>query len=134
MVLLEAVTDEFAGSLDELYDDEGELSTLIESVRMTRALGAAEAFDDWNGGEFFPGVEVESDAEISGYIKETISTWFHPVGTCGIGSVVDGDGRVLGFENLVVADASIMPTIPRANTNVSVAAVAERIADRMRAG
>jgi choline dehydrogenase-like flavoprotein len=40
-----------------------------------------------------------------------------------------GRGHVLGVENLVVADASIMPTVPRANTNLTTVAVAERIAD-----
>ena len=54
--------------------------------------------------------------------------FFHPVGTCAIGSVVDARGRVLGLEGLVVADASVMPTIPRANTNLSAIAVAERVA------
>ena len=54
--------------------------------------------------------------------------FFHPVGTCAIGSVVDPSGRVFGYENLVVADASIMPTIPTANTNLTTAAIAERIA------
>ena len=57
--------------------------------------------------------------------------FFHPVGTCAIGRVVDGDGRVYGLDGLVVADASIMPTIPRANTNLSTIALAERIADTL---
>jgi len=55
--------------------------------------------------------------------------FFHPVGTCGIGRVVDARGRVLGLDDLVVADASAMPTIPRANTNLSTVALAERIAE-----
>ena len=42
-----------------------------------------------------------------------------PVGTCAIGAVVDGDGRVYGYDGPSVADASVMPTIPRANTNLS---------------
>src|SRR2546423_93472 len=42
----------------------------------------------------------------------------HPTGTCAIGTVVDERGRVYGCEQLVVADASIMPTIPRVNTNL----------------
>jgi choline dehydrogenase-like flavoprotein len=45
-----------------------------------------------------------------------------------MGSVVDERGRVRGIDGLVVADASIMPTIPRANTNLTTAAIAERIA------
>ena len=57
--------------------------------------------------------------------------FFHPVATCAIGRVVDGNGRVYGFDGLAVADASIMPTIPRANTNFSTIALAERIADTL---
>ena len=55
--------------------------------------------------------------------------FFHPTGTCAMGSVVDERCRVLGYEGLVVADASVIPDIPRANTNLTVAAVAERIAE-----
>jgi choline dehydrogenase-like flavoprotein len=62
-------------------------------------------------------------------MRRTVRNYFHPAGTCSIGSVVDARGHVLGFENLVVADASIMPTIPRANTNLTVVAIAERIAE-----
>jgi choline dehydrogenase len=47
-------------------------------------------------------------------------------------AVVDATGRVRGFANLYVVDASIMPTIPRANTHLAVIAVAERIADSLR--
>jgi len=54
--------------------------------------------------------------------------FFHFTGTCAIGRVVDSAGRVLGADGLVVADASIRPTIPRANTNLTVAAIAERTA------
>ena len=57
--------------------------------------------------------------------------FFHPVATCAIGRVVDGGGRVLGHDGLFVADASIMPTIPRANTNLSTLALAERLAERI---
>jgi choline dehydrogenase-like flavoprotein len=46
-----------------------------------------------------------------------------------MGAVTDHSGRVLGYEDLVVADASLMPTIPRGGTNLTVLAVAERIAD-----
>jgi choline dehydrogenase len=62
-------------------------------------------------------------------VRAEVRGFFHPVGTCAIGSVVDAQGRVRGVENLVVADAAIMPTIPRANTNLTTAALAERIAE-----
>ena len=58
-----------------------------------------------------------------------IRNYFHPAGTCGIGRVVDDRGRVLGIDGLVVADASVMPTIPRANTNLTTVAIAERLAE-----
>ena len=64
-------------------------------------------------------------------MREAARGFFHPVGTCAIGSVVDGDGRVYGCEGLSVADASVMPTIPRANTNLSTIALAERLSERL---
>ena len=68
-------------------------------------------------------------ADLGGYLRREVRGIFHPTGTCAIGKVVDPGGAVLGIDGLVVADASIMPTIPRANTNLSTVAVAERIAD-----
>jgi choline dehydrogenase-like flavoprotein len=56
----------------------------------------------------------------------------HPVGTCAIGTVVDGDGSVRGTEGLYIADASIIPTIPRANTHLTVLAIAEKLAESLR--
>ena len=67
------------------------------------------------------------------YLRREVRGIFHPTGTCAIGAVVDTRGAVLGVDGLLVADASIMPTIPRANTNLSTVAVAERIADWLRA-
>jgi choline dehydrogenase-like flavoprotein len=47
-------------------------------------------------------------------------------------AVVDHNGCAHGFDNLFVADASVMATIPRANTHLPVLAVAERIAELLR--
>jgi choline dehydrogenase-like flavoprotein len=63
------------------------------------------------------------------HVRATARGFFHPVGTCAIGRVVDGCGRVHGYDGLVVADAAAVPTIPRANTNLTVAALAERMAE-----
>ena len=62
-------------------------------------------------------------------MRATARGFFHPTGTCSMGKVVDERGRVYGYEGLVVADASIMPTIPRANTNLTTAAIAEKLAE-----
>jgi choline dehydrogenase len=65
-------------------------------------------------------------------IRANVMHYYHPIGTCKMGvdadAVVDARGRVQGIENLYVADASIMPIIPRANTNIPALVVAERIA------
>ena len=75
---------------------------------------------------------VRATSTSDAYVREEVRGFFHPAATCAIGRVVDADARVLGYDNLYVADASIMPTIPRANTNLSTAAVAERVADLLR--
>ena len=55
--------------------------------------------------------------------------FFHPVATCAIGAVLDARCRVIGRESLVVADASAIPSIPRANTHLTALALAERVAE-----
>jgi choline dehydrogenase-like flavoprotein len=93
----------------------------VDTMRRTAAHDSVQAL----GREVRPG----PDADVDAYVREAVRGFFHPTGTCAIGRVVDPEGRVLGFENLYVADASIMPTIPRANTNLTTAAIAERIAE-----
>ena len=80
------------------------------------------------GPELRPG----AGESVETYVRREVRGIFHPTGTCAMGAVVDASGAVLGVDGLFVADASIMPTIPRANTNLSTVAVAERIADRLR--
>jgi choline dehydrogenase len=63
-------------------------------------------------------------------IDDTLGIYFHPVGTCS--EVVGEDFRVHGLENLYVCDASVFPTIPRANTHLPTLALAERAAELLR--
>lgn len=69
--------------------------------------------------------------DLTAHVSATIRNYFHPAGTCALGEVTDRRGRVLGVEGLVVADASLMPTIPRANTHLTTLAIAGRIADTL---
>jgi choline dehydrogenase len=104
--------------------DPGDLATVVEGLELARELAAQEPLARFLGSEREPGAE-----ELSAYATGTMRSYFHPAGTCGMGRVVDTHGRVLGVEGLVVADASVMPTIPRANTNLTTVAIAERLAE-----
>ena len=81
---------------------------------------------------------MASDEQVEELLRMTIGTTFHPVGTAKMGpagdpeAVVDPECRVRGVEGLRVVDASIMPTIPRANTNLTCIMIGERIADQMK--
>jgi choline dehydrogenase-like flavoprotein len=74
----------------------------------------------------------DSDDAIVRYVERAGQTVYHPTSTCAIGSVVDPQLRVLGVEGLRVCDASVMPTITRANTNAATIMIAEKGADLVR--
>jgi choline dehydrogenase len=109
------------GFLSEMHD----LERLASGLELIRTLAEQAG----SGHELRPGDHESLDA----YLRREVRGIFHPTGTCAIGTVVEANGAVLGIDGLLVADASIMPTIPRANTNLSTIAVAERIADWLRA-
>jgi choline dehydrogenase len=96
---------------------------LLEGIELARSIASADPLQDGIAAELAPGA-----ADVGRYVRETIRNYFHPAGTCPLGSVVGRDGQVAGVGGLFVADASIMPTIPRANTNLTTAAIAERLA------
>ena len=79
-----------------------------------------------------------SDEALASYVHATVATQFHPSGTARMGpaddpmAVVDQHCRLRGVENLRVVDASIMPTIPRANINLTCIMIGERLADWIR--
>jgi choline dehydrogenase len=77
-----------------------------------------------------------SRKDMQAFIRRHAQTLYHPVGTCAMGAddeaVVDLELRVRGVEGLRVVDASVMPMVPRGNTNAPTIAVAERAADLIR--
>jgi choline dehydrogenase-like flavoprotein len=82
------------------------------------------------------GPDSLSDEDIEVHCRQRLQTLYHPVGTCRMGddptSVVDRELKVRGVDGLRVVDASVMPTVPRGNTNAPVIALAERAADLIR--
>jgi choline dehydrogenase-like flavoprotein len=63
------------------------------------------------------------------YAMTHYSTGYHPSGTCRIGHVVDERCRLIGAKGLWLADASVMPSVPRANTNLPSLMIGEHVAD-----
>jgi len=117
------------------YDDPADLRTAVAGVRAVMELARHEPLAGCISGTMFAPAS-DSDADIEAHIRETMQTIYHPVGTCRMGadatSVVDTELRVRGVQGLRVVDASVMPTVPRGNTNAPTIAVAERAADLIR--
>jgi 5-(hydroxymethyl)furfural/furfural oxidase len=72
--------------------------------------------------------DISSEAEFSELALAGATPMFHPACTCAMGAVVDAQARVVGVENLRVVDASIMPVVPRGNTNIPTLMLAEKCA------
>jgi choline dehydrogenase len=109
--------------------DGADLAVLAEGAEQARELAAAAPLRDLIG--------AESAATLEAPLERFHAHYYHPSGTCAMGAgddplaVCDGAGRVRGLEGTVVADCSLMPVIPRANTNLPAVMVGERIADSL---
>ncbi|MGA2776964.1 MAG: choline dehydrogenase [Steroidobacteraceae bacterium] len=104
------------------------------SVRLTREILAQPALARYRGEELNPGEAVISDAQIDAWVRRSVETCYHPVGTCRMGqnpatSVVDAQCRVHGIDALRVVDASVMPSIVSGNTNAPTIMIAEKLSD-----
>ena len=99
----------------------------------TTTLGSQPALRGMIGEELPPLATCKSDAELMQAIRENAESVHHPVGTCKMGvdagAVVNPRLEVNGTEGLRVADASIMPRIPRGNTHAACVMIGEKAAD-----
>jgi choline dehydrogenase len=115
--------------------DERDSRALAAGLKMAREFVTAKPMADICSSELAPGAHVRSDAELLQYVRDSVVTLYHPVGTCSMGgesrwnSVVDPELKVRGVDGLRVVDASVMPFVPRGNTNAPTIAIAERAAD-----
>ncbi len=107
-------------------------TTLMSALRLARRALSCDPIRSEIEREERPGVDVESDDDLLAYIRETAASIYHPVGTCRMGrgpkAVVDPRLRVHGLDGLLVADASIMPSIVSGPTNATAIMIGERAA------
>ena len=112
--------------------DPADLEILKRGVRISRKLVSAPAMSAYIGKEVMPGPATDNDEDLEAFIRDTLGTTFHPVGTCRMGrdplAVVDPQLKVHGVKGLRVIDASVMPNVISGNTNAPVIMIAERAA------
>ena len=106
-------------------------ATMIEAMRISLRIAEQPAIRDAVT-SVHRAPASDSEEDIMDFVRRNAQTNYHAAGTCAIGSVVDPELRVLGVEGLRVADASVMPTITRGNTNAATLAIAEKAADLVR--
>jgi choline dehydrogenase-like flavoprotein len=117
------------------YDDPEDLAASVAGVRTCHEIARTSPLADYIS-EPYNVPASDSDEDLVAHIRANTQTLYHPVGTCKMGTdelaVVDPELRVRGVEGLRVVDASVMPTVPRGNTNAPTIALAEKAADLIR--
>jgi choline dehydrogenase len=112
--------------------DASDRKALLWGLELARELAQARAFDAFRGDEYWPDEVPQSPGGLESHLRRTAELLYHPTGTCRMGqdelSVVDPKLQVRGVRGLHVADASVMPVIPRGNTHAPTVMIAERLA------
>lgn len=114
---------------------ENDRRVLLAGIKLARRLMTTPELAPFYDHEELPGGDAQTDEELMNWARQQGSTVFHLIGACRMGpdsdptAVVDDQLRVRGLEGLRVADSSIMPSMPSANTNASTLMIAEKAAD-----
>ncbi len=112
-------------------DSEDDRRSLVEGLRVALRI-AEQAPLQAAARSAFSVPDGDSEDAILAWARRAGQSVYHPTSTCAIGAVVDPQLRVYGLEGLRVADASVMPTITRGNTNAATIMIAEKAADLIR--
>jgi len=137
-VYLRSADPQVPAAIDPAYfQDERDLDIMVAGVRQVREISATAPLIYMIAEEQAPGPDVGDDEErVREWIRSHVLTIFHPTSTCAMGGsdddVCDPELRVRGVDGLRVVDASVMPAVPRGNTNAPTIAIAERAADLIR--
>ncbi|MEM1024529.1 MAG: GMC family oxidoreductase [Myxococcota bacterium] len=119
------------------FDDPVDLDQMVEGLQMGLEVYQASSMRDM-GSPFLPRRSSWTKEGLAEHARKVCDSGYHPCGTVPMGpeswAACDSHGRVRGVDGLVVADASLMPTITSSNTNVTIFMMGERIADWIKAG
>jgi choline dehydrogenase len=106
-----------------------------EGMKLVDRIFAAQPLANYVIDRNFPPAGERTDAEWDELIRAHSGVGFHPIGSCRMGgdeaSVLDPQLRVRGVGGLRVIDASVMPSVVRANTHLTTVMIAERMAERL---
>jgi choline dehydrogenase-like flavoprotein len=111
-----------------------DLEATKQAAKYLRKMGTTSPFKELWVKEYDPGFDTQTNEEWEAYVRENVSTFYHPLGTCAMlpkkdGGVVDSKLRVYGVSNLRVVDASVIPIMISANIQTAVYGIAERAAE-----
>ena len=117
-----------------ILDDPIDLDRAVSALQLGRELVEESAMRKLARPFWPPEPVFRSPAAMRRWIRYSCDSGYHPAGTVPMGKAVDSRGRVFGVENLIVADASIMPTIPSSNLNLPTLMLGERFGEWLAAG
>jgi choline dehydrogenase len=121
-----------------LFTDDADLPRMIDAMRLARRLTSTEPLRELVGKRVMPESTADDDDALAEAVRAGCEIYHHAAGTCRMGpaddpsAVVDLRGAVHGLDGVSVIDASIMPVMPAANTNVPTMMLAERCAAWLR--
>jgi choline dehydrogenase-like flavoprotein len=116
---------------NNFYAAERDMETMLAGLRLLMDITGRPALRRYCAEAFLVPASGSED-DLRAHVARTTFAVYHPVGTCAMGGVVDADLRVNGVDGLRVVDASVMPMVPRGNTNAPTIAIAERASDLIR--
>ena len=121
-----------------LFADERDLELLLAGAKLQRKLFQTDPLARSIAGDYRPSSDVQTDDEWRAYLRENSLSGYHPVGTCKMGRATTWRWSITacacaGIESLLVADASIMPTIVSGNPLATCVMIGEKVAEMIRA-
>ena len=115
----------------QMLEHPKDIQAMVSAMKFVQKLADTEPLNHYCGELFSPA----PDEDWAKFARSSYTSYFHGVGTCKMGpvsdrtAVVDQHLRVHGMDNLWIGDASIMPTVAHANTNLTCMMIGERAAD-----